>query len=101
MLGDAFPELIHSIFNDVDKILEKLSAWTDLTDIDGFALLPHSLKSSSAYIGAITLYELAHDCENVARQGKVAKALSYVDQINQVYEDVVEELAELGFKKPV
>jgi signal transduction histidine kinase/CheY-like chemotaxis protein/HPt (histidine-containing phosphotransfer) domain-containing protein len=100
MLGDAFPEFVDSIFNDVDNILRELSNWNGPLDIEGLALLPHSLKSCSAYIGATKLRQLAEKCENDAREGKVEKALSYVNEMHRAYEDVIKELVKLGYNKP-
>ncbi|MFT6047992.1 MAG: signal transduction histidine kinase/CheY-like chemotaxis protein, partial [Arenicella sp.] len=98
-LGDAFPKLVDSIFADADKIFEKLSNWTDYLDNEGLAIFPHSLKSASAYIGATKLNQLAYDCESDARAGNVEKALSYLSEMNAAYEDVIRELALLGYDK--
>ena len=62
LLGDGFSELVDSIVTDLASILERLSSWSDLLDIDGLALLPHSMKSASAYIGAMKLNQLATNC---------------------------------------
>ena len=99
LLDDSFPELVDSIFSDIDNILEKLSNWTDPLDIDGFALLPHSMKSSSAYIGATKLNQLAVECESDARDGNIEKALSYLNEMKVAYENVIEDLAKLGYTK--
>jgi len=99
-LGDAFPAVVDSTVNGVDSIIEKLSNWRDPTDIDGLILLPHSLKSSSAYIGATRLNLLAEECESEIRNGDVQKALSYVNDIVEAYEAVVNELFKLGFGRP-
>jgi len=101
LMGDAFSGLVDSVFQDTDKILEKLANWTDPLDSEGLALLSHSLKSSSVYIGATKLTHLAHECENDACDGKVEKALSHVKEMQQAYADVLEELAKLGFSKPL
>jgi signal transduction histidine kinase/CheY-like chemotaxis protein len=99
LLGDAFPELVGSIFSDVDNILDKLSSWADHHDIEGLALLPHSMKSTSAYIGASKLNQLAADSESDARAGNIDKALSHVGDMKQTYAEVVKELAMLGYTK--
>ena len=100
MLEDGFPRLVDSIFNDVDNILRELSNWNDPLDIEGLALLPHSLKSCSAYIGATKLKQLAEKCENDVREGKVKEALSCVNELHRAYEDVIKELVKLGYNKP-
>jgi len=101
LLGDAFSELVDSIFTDMDNILTKLSNWSDPLDYDGLALLPHSMKSASAYIGAMTLNRLAAECEATARNGKVEMALSLLPEMNRAYQDVVRELAKLGYERPI
>ena len=88
------------LFSGVNSIVEKLSNWRDPYDTDGLILLPHSLKSSSAYIGATRLNLLAKECENEIRNGDVQKALSYVKNIVEAYDAVVKELSKLGFGPP-
>lgn len=100
-LGDGFVELVNSIFHDMDTMLTKLANWRDLTDVEGFIILPHSLKSSSAYIGAQKLNKLAKECEDVAATGNVEKALSFVGDMLAAHDDVIKELKALGFTKPL
>ena len=100
LLGSSFPEIVNSILSDIDNTLEKLSSWTDPLDIDGFALLPHSMKSTSAYIGAKKLNQLATACESDARGGNIEQALSYLNEMKMSYESVINDLTKLGYKKP-
>ena len=99
LLGDSFPDIVDSILSDVDNALEKLSNWTNPLDIDGFALLPHSMKSCSAYIGATKLNQLAAECETDARAGNIEKASSYLNEMKLTYKDVIKDLATLGYNK--
>jgi signal transduction histidine kinase/DNA-binding response OmpR family regulator/HPt (histidine-containing phosphotransfer) domain-containing protein len=99
-LADAFPAIVDSTIDGIDSIIEKLSNWKDPHDTDGLILLPHSLKSSCAYIGATRLKLLAEECESEILNGDVQKALSYVNDIVGAYKAVVKELFKLGFGLP-
>ena len=56
----------------------------------------HSLKSTSANLGAIQLSDLARDVEQDARLGKSAHAKERVKRMHQIYKQVAAELEKAG-----
>jgi HPt (histidine-containing phosphotransfer) domain-containing protein len=52
----------------------------------------HSLKSSSANLGALALTELCKELETAGRQGRLADASELLQQVNAVYTNTLQAL---------
>ncbi|MBT5230657.1 MAG: response regulator [Methylococcales bacterium] len=98
-MGEAFPGIVVSIYNLLDDVIEKLAQWHEHPQQEDLFLLPHSLKSPAAYIGAEQLSQLSKQCEAVARSGDVEQALDYIEPIKEAYHALSLKLAENGFPK--
>ncbi len=96
-VGDVFPLIINSFKESSVEIFEKLSTWSNDDNIEEFIRLPHSLKSSSANIGAIKLSKLALNFENLAKKEKVDEALKNLNELICEYDQTVIELDKLGY----
>ena len=72
----------------------KLRSAIDITDADADALAEaaHSLKSSSANVGAKVLAELCRRLESMGRQDDLNGASSLLDQFSAEYQRVVAAL---------
>ncbi len=96
-VGDVFPLIIDSFKESSVEIFEKLAAWSNDDNVEEFIRLPHSLKSSSANIGAIKLSKLALDFEHLAKKEKIDEALKNLNELINVYDQTVIEIDKLGY----
>ena len=96
IMGDEFQDLVKIYLEDSPKSLARL---VDAAEKDDPKLLvgpAHSLKSTSANLGAIQLSDLARDVEQDARLGKSNYANERVKQMHQIYNRVAAELEKIG-----
>ena len=96
VMGDGFAGLVHVYFEDTPKLLERLREAVDMTDHDAIAEITHSLKSSSANLGALPLAELAKRAEIDARAKRSDELGSLPTRANNEYQRVVRAYASLG-----
>ncbi len=82
LLEDEFPSFLEMFFSENQEALDKIKAGLASQDADTIRAAAHNMKSSSGYIGAIKLSELATDIENQARTGST-------DNISEMYDDSV------------
>jgi len=76
----------------LDAMVEALAA----KDFDTLAAQAHSLKSSSAYVGADQLAQLSAEVESAVAVSSHAKLPDIVDAITQNYDEVSAELAAIA-----
>jgi CheY-like chemotaxis protein/HPt (histidine-containing phosphotransfer) domain-containing protein len=74
MMGDEFTSLIRVFLEDAPSALLRLQAAAAAGDNDGLIGPSHSLKSTSANLGAMELSALARHIEHGARQGRLDDA---------------------------
>ena len=96
VMGDGFAGLVRVYFEDTPKLLERLREAVDMTDHDTIAEITHSLKSSSANLGALPLAELAKRAEIDARAKRSDELGSLPTRANNEYQRVVQAYASLG-----
>jgi CheY-like chemotaxis protein/HPt (histidine-containing phosphotransfer) domain-containing protein len=92
IMGDEFRDLVQIYLEDSPKALAKLAEAAEKDDPKLLVGPAHSLKSTSANLGAIALSDLARDVEQDARLGKSEHATDRVKQMHQVYKQVVAAL---------
>ena len=68
MMGTEFTELVRVYLEDTPKSIVQLDNAARVNDLDGLVGPAHSLKSTSANLGALGLSELAKRIEHGARQ---------------------------------
>jgi signal transduction histidine kinase/CheY-like chemotaxis protein/HPt (histidine-containing phosphotransfer) domain-containing protein len=96
VMGDGFAELVRVYFEDTPKLLERLREASDMTDHEAIAEITHSLKSSSANLGALPLAELAKRAEIDARAQRSDELGSLPTRADNEYRRVVNAYASLG-----
>ncbi|MCP5141754.1 MAG: response regulator [Gammaproteobacteria bacterium] len=69
IMEDSFPVLIDAYLSETPKLLENIDTSIANGDPAGLRLAAHSLKSSSANMGAMALSETARDLEHLGRDG--------------------------------
>ena len=78
LMGDAFEILITTFIDDTGKLVHSLSELQKQNDIEVFTRNAHSVKSSSANLGAMKLSTIAAELE---AQGKTGDIASTIDKI--------------------
>jgi signal transduction histidine kinase/CheY-like chemotaxis protein/HPt (histidine-containing phosphotransfer) domain-containing protein len=93
VMGDEFTDLVRVYLEDTPKSLAALEAAAARGDIEGLIAPSHSLKSTSANLGALSLSELAKRLEHGARGGTLgAEAPVIVAEIKRTFARVQQEL---------
>jgi signal transduction histidine kinase/CheY-like chemotaxis protein len=93
VMGDEFTDLVRVYLEDTPKSVTALEQAAARADIEGLIAPSHSLKSTSANLGAISLSELAKRLEHGARGGTLgAEAPMIVAEIRRTFVRVQQEL---------
>jgi len=96
VMGDEFTDLVRVYLEDTPKAVAVLENAAAQGDRDGIIAPSHSLKSTSANLGAIRLAELAKRLEHGARSGELGgDPLVLVGELKREYQQVAVALNEL------
>jgi two-component system sensor histidine kinase BarA len=89
-------DLIRTYVAEGSTYLEQMSAAVASTDIAAIVRPAHSLKSSSASLGAARLAQVSRDLEAAAREGRADEAATLVEAARTAWDDTVAELEARG-----
>ncbi|WP_017658675.1 response regulator [Baaleninema simplex] len=89
---DALEELIELYFEEAPKLLERIDDAIQLDDAEGLRDAAHSMKSTSAALGAMPLSELAEQLERFGKKEDLADAPSLWGRLQAQYQRTVEAL---------
>lgn len=95
VMGEEFTELVGVYLEDTPKNLSLLESAAARNDSSGLIAPSHSLKSTSANLGAMTLAEIAKRIEHEARSGTLANPAGVVRELVREYGRVSAELRNL------
>ena len=96
MMGAEFTELVRVYLEDTPRSLALLERAAQSAELEGLVAPSHSLKSTSANLGALGLAEIAKRIEHGARVGKLgAPAVVLVAELAAEYRRVEGELKRL------
>jgi len=88
-LGEAGAEFLLKLFGiyaaEADKCVAKLRRSFDEKDAVGFTQAAHTLKSSSANVGAASFSTLAKEIELASRGGRMAELAGQVARLEEEY----------------
>ena len=102
VMGDEFTDLVRVYLEDTPKSLAALEQASARSDTEGLIAPSHSLKSTSANLGALGLSELAKRLEHGARGGTLGnEAPILVAEIQRNFQRVTTELNSLLAKSTV
>jgi len=103
VMGDEFTDLVRVYLEDTPKAIAALEQSATRGHIEGLIAPSHSLKSTSANLGALTLSELAKRVEHGARGGTLgaAEAPVLVAEIKRGFQRVTTELNSLLAKSAI
>ncbi len=96
IMGDGFTGLVQVYFDDTPKLLARLREAAASGQHDAIAEITHSLKSSSANVGALPLAELAKRAESDARSGRSEQLGSLGQRLDSEYQRVLAAFAGIG-----
>jgi HPt (histidine-containing phosphotransfer) domain-containing protein len=99
--SDAAPDLLARVvrlyFESAPDLIARLRAGLEASDYDAVRVAAHTLKSSSANLGATALAELCKQLELAARAGAIGPGVPYAQAIAREYDAVRAALqAEIG-----
>jgi signal transduction histidine kinase/CheY-like chemotaxis protein len=101
VMGQALADLVHVYLEDAPRLLAQLREAAAAGDVDGMVAPSHSLKSSSANLGATRLSEQARMIEHGARLKTLSPPLlPPVERIEAEFARVRRELATLVDARP-
>ena len=94
VMGEEFTDLVRVYLEDTPKAIAALEQAAGRGSVDGLIAPSHSLKSTSANLGAIGLSELAKRLEHGARSGALnaTDAVVIVGEIKRNFQRVTQEL---------
>ena len=101
VMGDEFPDLVRVYLEDTPKNVALLEQAARQRSMEGIIAPSHSLKSTSANLGALRLSELAKRLEHGARTGELTEPLILVSELKREYQQVATALTELLAKDRV
>jgi HPt (histidine-containing phosphotransfer) domain-containing protein len=87
-------EIISDVLDYTPGLLQDLALAIEQEQAPKVKLSAHSLKSSSAQIGALRLADLCEQLEKKSAQGDLNQAIESLQQIYQEYEQVQKEINE-------
>jgi signal transduction histidine kinase/CheY-like chemotaxis protein/HPt (histidine-containing phosphotransfer) domain-containing protein len=90
---DIVAEVIHQYFEHTPALLKSMQEAASQGDSDGLQTAAHSLKSSSANLGAMKLASLCKDIETKARAKDINRIDFRVGDVHSEYEKVKDALA--------
>ena len=79
---------LESSAHEIDQLKKALSA----EDCDALMRVAHSLKSSSANVGAVVFSELLQKIEKMGREGRCVELPELIDQMCEQYEELCQQL---------
>ncbi len=96
IMGDGFSGLVQVYFDDTPKLLARLREAAGNGNHNAIAEITHSLKSSSANVGALPLAELAKRAESDAKAGRADQLGQLALNIDSEYQRVLAAFAGIG-----
>jgi HPt (histidine-containing phosphotransfer) domain-containing protein len=88
IMGEEFAALVRVFLEDAPQALQKLEQAAAKQDIDALIGPAHSLKSTSANLGALALSDLARTIEHGARQRNLIDPVGTVGALGREYHRV-------------
>ena len=93
IMGDAFGVLITTFIDDTGKLVDSLAKLHKQNDLETFTRNSHSIKSSSANLGALQLSSLAAELEAQGKAGDISDVGDKIDKIQEEFKKACNELA--------
>jgi HPt (histidine-containing phosphotransfer) domain-containing protein len=95
MGADFIRELIDTYLEETPQLLAQLRQALAAGDAEAFRRAAHSLKSTSASFGALTLSTQARELELIAKSGELTAVGDKIDNLSAAYAQAAQALQEL------
>ncbi|MDZ4811878.1 MAG: ATP-binding protein [Pseudomonadota bacterium] len=95
LMGSDFHDLIRVYLEDAPNNLSALERAAKTNDIDALVAPAHSLKSTSANLGALLLGDMAKRIEQGARSGDLGDSVLMVAQLQNEYQRAAAQLRQM------
>lgn len=92
---DLLGRLVSLFLTNTDRLVKEIETGLSGQDADTVRLAAHTLKSSSANLGAMRLSKICADIESAARQKQLESARSDIDILSFELNEVIAELKTL------
>ena len=92
VMEDEFEELVATYLGNAPDLVGQLAQAAGRRDLEAMVIPAHSLKSSSANLGAMQLSEVARSIETAAREGRLEDALAARQQLDDVFKSTCDAL---------
>jgi HPt (histidine-containing phosphotransfer) domain-containing protein len=97
MVGEDFiDKLVDTFFEETDQLIETLRQALARDDPASFQRAAHSIKSSSASLGALQFSSRARELEMIGKQGQLGVAQEQVEDLVAEYHLVRQALFDLS-----
>ena len=95
LMGSDFNDLVRVYLEDTPKNLTALDRAAKTNDIDALVAPAHSMKSTSANLGALLLADMAKRIEQGARSGDIGEPVLLVAQLQNEYQRAASQLKQM------
>ncbi len=95
IMGDAFSMLINTFIDDTGKLIQSMPELQQQNDLDVFTRNAHSIKSSSANVGALQLSSIAADLEAMGKNGDISDSKVQIEALINEFNATCIELNDL------
>ncbi len=96
IMGDSFSLLISTFTDDTGKLVHSLNDLQQQNDLDVFTRNAHSIKSSSANVGALQLSGIAAALEAMGKSGDISNASTLIEHLSKEFSQACDELNTLN-----
>jgi HPt (histidine-containing phosphotransfer) domain-containing protein len=93
LLEDEFPAFLEMFFSENQEALDKIKGGLENNDAPAIRAAAHNLKSSSGYIGATKLSELARDMETEASAGNIDSVNAMFTESQNIFDTLKANLS--------
>ena len=93
-IGDdiIFSDLVTIYLDSAENLMVSIQAAFTDQDASKFALASHSLKSTSASIGATRLSQLSKYLEKISRSGEITISSEFLNLLDNEYNEVIKAI---------
>lgn len=96
IMGDAFDLLLSTFIGDTGKLVHSLADLQQQNNIEVFTRNAHSIKSSSANVGALHLSSVAAELEGQGKTGDIANTADQISKLMIEFDKACSELNSLN-----
>lgn len=86
LLEDEFPSFLEMFFSENQEALDRIRIGLEDNDAPSIRAAAHNLKSSSGYLGAIKLAQLASEIETQASTGSTENISSIFTETQNIFD---------------